>query len=269
MRRLFVFLILLVFIAGCAEQGVKVVKVGQGETPQTTAPAVPVQNAQQNQTPAANNTPAAPVNQGASTKADLGVTGYYLSILNAEPNEDFEVKFKITNSGTAAISNFEYSVKIMKGNDVIKSDVYNYSQELAAGASSERIVLTYYMSDTGSYDVIVKLDPFNAYAEPNENNNEGKQKLNVIIPISGNSSTVNTITRTNRTSNSSGTSDGCTDTDGGKVYGIRGTCTDSYGTKISDVCTEVNQIWEWYCSEGRCANDIHTCTCNEDLGICT
>src|SRR3989338_2243093 len=261
MKKILFLIIFLVFIAGCAEEGVKVVKVTPGEEARTITP-----SPEPNQTPSApattpaattnttSNATSAPVAQGTSTKADLEITNFFLSSLNAGQNEAFEIKFKIKNAGSAEISNFEYSVKIMKGNNVVKTDIYNYTQVLGVGTTTDRMELSYFLSDTGSYDIIVKLDPFNAFAEPKETNNEGKQKINIV---EGNKTTTGSATNT-----SSGS---CTDSDGGKVYNTKGSCSDSVVSNMQDICIDVNELWEVYCdSDSRCAFEKeHTCYCQE------
>ncbi|MBW3023236.1 hypothetical protein KY308_03975, partial [Candidatus Woesearchaeota archaeon] len=120
--------VLVLFLAGCAEEGVKVVTVSPQGEPAAEQPATT-----QTQTSTSEPAPQTQTSQqqasttSVSTKADLEITSYFLSSLNAEQNEEFEVKFKIKNAGTEAITNFEYSIKIMEGNDVIKSNFYNYT----------------------------------------------------------------------------------------------------------------------------------------------
>src|SRR3989338_5143971 len=157
MKKILFLIIFLVFIAGCAEEGVKVVKVTPGEDVRTITP-----TPEPNQTPpsAPATTPTTTTNttsnattaaaQGTSTRADLEITNFFLSSLNAEQNEAFEIKFKIKNAGAAEISNFDYSVKIMKGNNVVKTDIYNYTQVLGVGTTTDRMELSYFLSYTGS-----------------------------------------------------------------------------------------------------------------------
>jgi hypothetical protein len=267
MKNIFVFLIFLVFIAGCAEEGVKVIKITPGQEPVNTITPSPATN--QTQLPAqnatapqnitsGNQTVQQPVSQGTPTKADLAITSYFLSGLNVDPNEAFDVKFKIKNMGYEVIKNFEYSIKIMKGSNVVKSEVFNYTQELGPGNTSDKIQASYSLPDTGAYDVVVKMDPFNIFAEPNENNNEGKQKINIIAATGNSTSQTNT--------NTSSQTGSCTDSDSGKNYGIKGTCRDANNPGIVDFCADTNKLWEWYCDAGACTHEEHTCFCRE--GIC-
>jgi len=268
MKRIFIFLVFLVFIAGCAEEGVKVVKVSPGGEVRTITPPAGQQQAapQANQTtPTANTsnqTASQPAQAGAPTNADLELNSFFLSGLNINPNEQFTIKLKIKNAGTEPISNFEYLVKIMKGADVVKSDIYNYTESLGGGAISNKIEFLYSLAEKGSYDIIVKLDPMSAFAEPNETNNEGKQRINVVTPSNASSGSPSS-------SGTNASTGSCKDTDGGKNYGVRGTCTDNQGTSVSDICIDINKIWEWYCENDRCQYQEHICSCNTEKGICT
>ena len=274
MKGFFIFLILLAFVAGCAEEGVRVIRVNPNGSVDQTAPKIispapssanqtqgSANSAVSNNTGTANTTTQT-ANTGTPTRADLALDSFFLSDLNVNQNENFDVKFKIKNSGTGPIGNFVYVLMIMLGSNVVKQGIYNYTQTISSGTTSSKITLTYSLADIGAYDIVVKLDPFGLFAEPNENNNEGTQRINVVA---GNASAASGTSNPTSPENS-GTMGNCTDSDSGKNYNVVGSCRDSQGTSISDICVDSNKMWEWYCDAGKCAYEEHTCVCRG--GIC-
>jgi hypothetical protein len=61
----------------------------------------------------------------------------------------------------------------------------------------------------------------------------------------------------------------CTDTDNGKVYTLKGTCTDNaaYSAGFHDFCSSNTKLVEMYCKEGQCVQEEHSCVCVE--GACS
>lgn len=275
---LIIIIVLAVFLFGCVHEGIRVVRVTNNTQPSGNVPAVapstttPQNTTVSNQTTATNqtntttttNTPSPTVPTGKATNADLAINSFYMSSLNPRPNEEFSSNFKIKNLGTEAIANFEYTIKIMKGNDVKKSETFIFNDSIAAGSSTEKIVKTFSL-ELGEYEFMLTLDSAYAYAEKDESNNLKKQKFAVINPISSNGTTVyNSSSSSSSSSNSSTSSNtGCTDTDGGAVYSSKGFCSDKFGQSVMDMCLEVNKLWEWKCVSGRCVYEEKTCTCVE------
>ncbi len=271
--------IALLFLLGCVEQGIKVIHVtnGGGTVPvvapsnNTAAQPAPSSNQTANQTaanqstaPASNAT--APAGQGTPTKADLAVSNFLMSTIYPLPGEDFDVSFKIKNVGTESIKNFAYNIKIMKGNDVIKSEDYPYNTTIDAGGLTSKIGNTYNLNE-GIYALTLTLDSGNAFKEPDESNNIKKQTFSAQQVISSNESSTATHSSSNSSRNSSSSNSssnsGCTDTDGGANYNVKGICTDRFGQNIGDICLDVNKLWEWSCVSGRCVYAEHTCSCLE------
>jgi len=58
----------------------------------------------------------------------------------------------------------------------------------------------------------------------------------------------------------------CTDSDGGKNYNIKGTCTDNVQT-YSDNCL-LNVVNEWFCENNLCKNEVYTCPNGCENGAC-
>ena len=264
--KILIVLVFLLFLLGCVQEGIKVVRVANNTSP--TIPAT-TNYPSTNQT-ASNVTVNAQINvsnsssaKGAPTNADLAVSTFYLSTMYPLPNEDFDVILRIMNQGTESIKDFEYSILIKKGEDIKKSERYSYNLSLDAGATTGKIMKTFSL-DEGDYKIIITLDPANVFQEKNENNNIKEQSINVQYSTTSNSSAVRNDTRTTSSRNTTNTtSSGCTDTDGGLTYDLKGECTDSYGSNLPDICIDVNELWEWYCESGRCKNSIHTCYCIE------
>jgi hypothetical protein len=264
-----IVLFLSLFLIGCVQEGIKIVQVSN-TTLQNAAvnanPASTVSNAS-NQTAPANNTVSntttnTTANTGTPTNADLAVSNFFLSTLNPRPFDEFEVTFKIKNGGTQSIKDFEYSIKIMKGNDVKKSENYAYSSEIAANSMSEKIEKVFSL-EQGDYELILALDSSGKFLEPDESNNIKKQRFSVFNPSSSNSSSTYNSSHSPSSNTSSSDNSGCTDTDGGATYDKYGVCTDKYGSTVGDVCLEVNKLWEWRCVSGRCVSEYRTCTCLE------
>lgn len=58
----------------------------------------------------------------------------------------------------------------------------------------------------------------------------------------------------------------CTDSDGGKIYDVQGTCTPVYGSPVTDSCLGTTYLIESYCSGSSCMSEYHPCNCNN--GAC-
>ena len=239
--RMLLFLVLVsVFIAGCAEQGTKVIQIspnGQPSAPAAAPSPAPLQNSTvQNTTAPAPQAAVQP--QAAPANANLQLESFLLSAINAKPNENFDVIFKVKNTGTDTISSFDYSVRIMKGSSIVKSDSNTYTQTISPGNSS-KIVLTYALSDIGTYDVILNISSMG-----------GSQKINILAS-------------SNSTAFVSGGTGSCTDSDGGKSYNVQGTCTDGSGQVYTDLCPHSNTLWEYYCDANQCKSEPHNCSCSK------
>jgi hypothetical protein len=76
----------------------------------------------------------------------------------------------------------------------------------------------------GSHSLRIVVDPDNAIAESNENNNEQIVSMTV-----------------------SGTASSCTDSDGGLNYYVKGTATNADGTYDTDYCSSLNGLNEAFC----------------------
>ena len=59
----------------------------------------------------------------------------------------------------------------------------------------------------------------------------------------------------------------CTDTDNGKNYNVKGTCTDNSGSH-PDSCVGNNKVREWYCDNGVCKYEDHICDNGCSEGAC-
>jgi len=261
-------LFLLLFLAGCVQEGIRIVANNTTNVSVVSAnvTATPAANISNQTTSITNNTATnisnATVSTGTPTNADLAVSNFFLSTLNPRPFDEFEVTFKIKNGGTQSIKDFEYSIKIMKGNDVKKSENYAYSSEIAANSMSEKIEKVFSL-EQGDYELILALDSSGKFLEPDESNNIKKQRFSVFNPSSSNSSSTYNSSHSPSSNTSSSDNSGCTDTDGGATYDKYGVCTDKYGSTVGDVCLEVNKLWEWRCVSGRCVSEYRTCTCLE------
>jgi len=263
--KILIIFVLVLFLLGCVEEGVRVVKVANYSSKnasvaqnQTAANQSAGASSNTTNTTAANTS----VSKGKPTKADLAVSTFFLSTIYPVPNVDFEVSFRIKNNGTEPIKDFDYSILVTKGNDTKKSETNAYNSTIDAGSSSSKIVKTFSLPD-GTYEIALTLDSSNAFDEANESNNVKKQVIAVKYTTPSN--TTNTYNSSNSSSNQTNQSSdtGCTDTDGGLNYEQKGICTDKYGSVIGDVCLEVNQLWEWRCYSGKCVSEYHTCYCLE------
>jgi len=59
----------------------------------------------------------------------------------------------------------------------------------------------------------------------------------------------------------------CSDTDGGKVYNVKGTVTTEAGS-VTDKCLDSNQLEEFYCQNNLMYDDIYTCPYGCSNGAC-
>lgn len=237
----------LLFVA-CAKE-TKVVKVE--EKPAGEMPAINETQAENATQPTTGQQPSQPSDN------DLSIDKLLLSTVYPDVGETFEVKVTIANNGRKDIVNFEYSIEIYKGSDIVKQDRQTYSGTINKSASI-KITREYSLAEIGSYEVIAKIDPSNAIAEFDEANNEKSATLTVTA-------TSNVTQVTNKTSTS--TSGLCTDSDGGKTYNVKGTCAGKNAAGLIDVCIESTLLWEWYCDAyDNCQHIERTCRCKE--GIC-
>ena len=60
----------------------------------------------------------------------------------------------------------------------------------------------------------------------------------------------------------------CKDTDGGKVYNVKGTVTDKYGKRYTDNCYSTTGLKEYYCSSGYVRYEYHKCSNKCVNGAC-
>lgn len=281
--KIIIILISMIFLLGCVDEGVKVVKVdGDAETDDINeSPEENISqsgneeqtNETQNETSSENqdnseNDDSDDSGESVETGADLTITNFFLSTIYPEPGEDFEISFKIKNAGSEDIEDFEYSIKFMEGEDVKDVDYYDYDEKLESGSSSERITKTFSLSE-GQYELFVSMDPMNEYEEEDEDNNVEEQSFSV--QNTGSSSGSDAYTNPSSSSSdgedseddSDNTESTCYDSDDGTEYGVKGTCTDDMGNNVDDICIENNELWEWYCRDNRCQHETHTCYCQE------
>jgi len=97
---------------------------------------------------------------------------------------------------------------------------------------------------TGSHRLYFKVDNANELVEQNEDNNDMTKTINIY--------------------------GGCTDTDGGKIWEVKGTCTDKYGNTYTDSCVSDYGVSEFECSStGLCTHYSVVCPTNYcSLGAC-
>lgn len=272
--KIIIILVALAFLIGCVDEGVRVVQVEADTEPEISGPDVETSGQAESPAEAEQNETAPEEEQeepdeSVETGADLTITNFFLSTIYPEPYEEFEISFKIKNSGSEDIEDFEYSIKFMEGNDVAEIEYYGYRENLASGSSTGRITKAFSL-DEGQYEAVLTLDPLNAYEEENEDNNVEEQSLSVQGTQASSGSTVYTNPGSSSNDDDSGSdnqdsgSDStCQDTDGGVEYAVKGTCTDDLGNNVDDICLESNEIWEWYCADNRCQHETHTCYCQE------
>lgn len=252
---LVVLFVTLLLLAACAKQPTRIVKMAKPISPTTTVEeeAAPAPENISNITP--ERLPAAPAQP---TQGDLELAALYLSTIYPTLGESFELNIKVKNIGSEAIASFDYIIKIERDGQLIKSDFLDYTAALAPGADV-KLAKQYSLPEAGSYSVTVKLDPDDKLSEPNELNNVGEQGVVVRQPAT-------TTTTTATTQQPAGP---CSDSDGGKVYSLKGTCTAANTpTGMTDICLDSTTLWEWYCTgEGECTNEQKQCVCSE--GACT
>lgn len=249
--RKILFALLAIFLIGCAAE-TTVVRVTPQEPAQPQQPSAPAQNAtaQQPVQPSQPSQPSGPSNK------DLYLKDVLISTLYPDPGESFEVSPDIHNRGTEKIDKFDYTINIMKDGNIVKTDTIIYSGGLDVGEKT-RPDHVYSFKDEGAYKVEVSVDAFNSINEFDETNNEITKTISINKPSN--------YTSKVQDSASMGT---CTDSDGGKVYGQKGTCQDgaSYLAPFADFCDTPSKLVELYCSNNRCQQEQRTCQCVS--GIC-
>ncbi len=246
---IFLFLVLLLLFVACAKEA-RIVKVEEksAEMPTNETPI-------QNQTEAAQEIPAQPSDN------DMAIDKLLLSTMYPDIGETFEIKVTIANNGKREISNFEYSIEIYKDSNIVKQDRESYNGTINKSASV-KITREHSLSEIGSYELIVRVDPSNAIAEFDEANNQKTATLTVTAP--SNATQTTTTTSTSTANKSSGL---CSDSDGGKTYNVKGTCSGKNAAGLIDVCIESTLLWEWYCDAyDNCQYVERTCRCDE--GVC-
>lgn len=88
------------------------------------------------------------------------------------------------------------------------------------------------------------------------------------IPGCGTTTTTSTTTTTVPTTTTQPT--GCSDTDGGKDYYTKGTCSDTYlgnPRSLDDDCSG-SSVVEWYCRTGACTLEFYSCPHGCENGAC-
>ena len=272
--RIIILFVAALFLFGCSQDDTRVIQVDDDisdlEDVEDDASDAVSEEDQAEQDPVPEEHTDETETEGVETKADLAVTNFFLSTLYPEPNEMFEVNFKIKNRGIESIEDFDYTIKIMKGTDVKKIEYGIYQEELDSGETSDRISEVFSV-EAGDYDVVITLDPSNDFIEDDEDNNVDEMSIAVQNP--GTSSGSDVYTNPGTPSDDSSDDDDqqtasstCVDTDNGKVYDEKGTCIDDFGNNVDDVCLDINEVWEWYCKDNRCRPESHTCYCEN--GIC-
>ena len=245
----------LLLFAACAREPTRVVTMREPVSPNITAIEEEVSAAPTAPENISNVTPAPVAEAAQATRADLELSSLYLSTIYPTPGESFEINLKITNTGSEQIAAFSLIIKIERNGQLIKSDFIDYTAPLAPGASV-KLSKQYSLAETGSYRATVKLDPDGKLAEPNELNNIGEQMIVVRQPAG---------TTTTAQAQPAGP---CSDSDGGKVYTLKGNCIASNTPAgMTDLCLDSTTLWEWFCTgQGECASEQKQCVCSE--GAC-
>jgi hypothetical protein len=251
-------LVLTLLFTSC-DKGTKVISANEipNKTAEAQKPAASAQNTATNVS--AKNTPAASAASDSSSKKDLKLATILTSTLYPKTNEIFEVTATVENAGLEKIDSFEYLINIMKGGALEKTQRGERSEGAIVGGKV-KIRNEFSLSSTGEYVVEVIIDPSNKVKEFDETNNQNTATFNVMAP-----STTTTQENEAPAPKPSGT---CTDTDNGKIYTVKGKCTDqvAYIAGFNDFCTSDGELIEMYCKDGECVQDTHNCLCAE--GAC-
>jgi len=185
-------------------------------------------------------------------KKDLALANVLISTLYPKSNEPFEIKMTVLNNGSEEISNFEYSVEIYKEGNIVKQDRQTYEAKLDKNTSI-KITRQYILKEGGDYTIKILVDPSNVIEEFDEKNNEK------TIEISVSQSNITVSVTTNQTGL-------CSDSDGGKNYKIKGTCSGKNAINVVDGCID-STLLEWYCDKyDNCQQVEYRCVCKE--GAC-
>lgn len=237
-------LVLILTLTGCQKQeGTEVI----------SAEEILEETAEQEPAAVENETTETEVSE-TGAKKDLELKSVLASTIYPEVDELFDLTIKIKNTGTEDIASFDYLIKISKGAVLEKSQYETYDEALPAGEDI-RIKKEYYLSETDTYSIEIRIDPGDLIEEKSETNNEETIDITVVEP-SGDSGP------------EPEPSDSCTDTDNGKAYSTKGKCTDqmTYSAGFNDFCLSSTMLMEMYCKDGRCEQEKHACSCVE--GAC-
>lgn len=118
---------------------------------------------------------------------DLCIQDSIVGSLKAYIGYELEVETYVQNIGSDATIQTEVDYYISKDKILDNSDMY-ITTEFVAGLNSgvysfeQDVIMISQNADTGSYYIIVNVDPKNKIAELNENNNKIAIPVNIIIP---------------------------------------------------------------------------------------
>ncbi len=254
-------LVFTLILTGCQKTKVISAKEIPKETEKPAAPAQPnttvsTKNASTAKNVSAEAKPAVTATADSSSKKDLNLAGVLADTIYPKSNEIFEVTLTVENAGLEKIDSFEYLVNIMKDGVLQKFDRGERNEGLVAGGKV-KLRSEFSLSSAGKYTIEASVDPSNAVKEFDESNNGKTTTITIVAP-----SAETTQENEAPAPAPSGT---CTDTDNGKIYTLKGKCTDSgaYSAGFNDFCISATRLVEMYCKSGECVQEEHACSCSE------
>lgn len=195
---------------------------------------------------------------------DLDLTNLFWETKFPTINEEDILNIKVKNDGAADIDSFTYAIEWYKDDEFWKEESFVYNDALKAG-DSIKIEEEFSFSSTKTYKAKVYLDEGNEIKENDEFNNLLVAEVTPRLPTTGDDDDEDEDDN-GGSSSSSGT---CIDTDGGKDFDVKGTCSDQeeYQAGFDDICISSSLLWEMYCDNGECKKYEKSCSCAG--GACT
>lgn len=263
-----VILILVVFVSGCKISETKSLIQGkvveEGGEEESSQEEVKEETEAEEESDEEDETSNEEEQEENDVLPDLDLVNLFWDTKYPVLNEEDILNIKVENKGGSDVDGFTYMIKWYKDDEFWKEENFVYNNELEAG-DMVKIEESFSFSSTKTYKAKVYLDEDNEIEESDEFNNLLVAEVTPKVPSTGDDDD-DDDENDNGGASASGT---CMDSDGGKDYYTKGTCTDEgeYLAGFDDICISSSLLWEMYCEDGVCKKYEKGCSCTD--GACS
>jgi len=178
-----------------------------------------------------------------SASESISISNAYWNHMNIETKDSAELNIEFENIGSSDIDEFEYIIKIYKGEKVWKEDTFEHSEKIVSGDSDKVKDIEYTFDEEGTFKAKI-------FVKDSEQFKESTIYVKDAEEETSDDEEEETETLT------------CSDTDGGRDMLERGTCKDKTKT-YTDTCEREDLLAEYYCEpiDQECHVQIEICNC--------